>query len=107
MAKKPKKRYYVVWRGLKPGIYPSWDKAKEQVSGYEGAEYKAFSSKTDAEEAFKRSYFEYKGKTTASKKEFSKKELEDINTSLLLHLHHFAEMWYQALYLLCLLALCK
>ena len=83
MGKKPVRKYYVVWRGLKPGIYPSWDKAKEQVSGYEGAEYKAFSSKTDAEEAFNRSYLDYKGKTTTSKKVFSKKELEDIGEPIL------------------------
>lgn len=83
MAKKAVKKYYVVWRGLNPGVYHSWEEAKKQVSGYEGAEYKAFSSEADAKDAFNHSYFDYKGKTTTSKKAFSKKELEDIGAPIL------------------------
>ncbi len=83
MAKKATKKFYVVWRGLKPGIYESWDEAKKQVSGFVGAEYKAFTSRKDAEEAFEKSYLDYKGKATTSKKIFSKKELEDIGEPIL------------------------
>jgi ribonuclease HI len=83
MAKKSAKKYYVVWRGLKPGIYHSWDEAKEQVSGYVGAEYKSFTSLADAEEAFNGNYLDYKGKATTSKKVFSKKELEEIGDPIL------------------------
>ncbi len=83
MPKKVKKKYYVVWRGLKPGIYHSWDEAKAQVSGYVGAEYKAFTTIEDAEEALGKSYLDYKGKTTTSKKVFSKKELEEIGEPIL------------------------
>lgn len=32
--------YYVVRKGLKPGLYNSWQECKEQVDGYSGAEYK-------------------------------------------------------------------
>ena len=83
MAKKASKKYYVVWLGLKPGIYSSWDEAKKQVNGYVGAEYKAFSTREDAEEAFNRNYLDYKGKATTSKKVFSKKELEEIGQPIL------------------------
>jgi len=83
MAKKASKKYYVVWLGLKPGIYSSWDEAKKQVSGYVGAEYKAFSTREDAEEAFGKNYLDYKGKATTSKKVFSKKELEEIGEPIL------------------------
>jgi ribonuclease HI len=30
-----KKKFYVVWKGIKPGIYSSWDDCKAQVSGFE------------------------------------------------------------------------
>jgi len=83
MAKKASIKYYVVWLGLKPGIYSSWDEAKKQVSGYVGAEYKAFSTREDAEEAFGKNYLDYKGKATTSKKVFSKKELEEIGEPIL------------------------
>ncbi len=83
MAKRVSKKYYVVWLGLKPGIYSSWDEAKKQVSGYVGAEYKAFSTREDAEEALGKNYLDYKGKATTSKKVFSKKELEEIGQPIL------------------------
>ncbi|HLQ72157.1 MAG TPA: ribonuclease H family protein [Bacillota bacterium] len=47
-----KKKFYVVWKGRKPGIYTSWDACKEQVHGFQGAEYKAFPTKEEAETAF-------------------------------------------------------
>ena len=62
MAKKNK--FYVVWKGKKTGIFSSWDTCKKQVAGFEGAQYKAFTSKTEAEKAFKKSYNDYKGKDT-------------------------------------------
>ncbi len=56
MAKK--KKYYVVWRGIKPGIYNSWEDCRKQVDGYEGAQYKSFTDKEEAERAFSKSYWE-------------------------------------------------
>ncbi len=41
-------KYYAVKKGKKPGIYESWDECKEQVSGYNGAEYKSFKTKNEA-----------------------------------------------------------
>ena len=62
MAKKNK--YYVVWKGKKTGVFTSWDTCKKQVAGFEGAQYKAFAEKAEAEKAFKKSYNDYKGKDT-------------------------------------------
>ena len=38
----PKNKYYVVWKGKKPGIYDGWDECKRQVIGFNGALYKGF-----------------------------------------------------------------
>ncbi|HHT33564.1 MAG: ribonuclease H family protein [Proteiniphilum sp.] len=46
------KKYYVVWQGVKPGVYDSWDACKAQVTGYEQALYKSFSSRVEAEQAY-------------------------------------------------------
>jgi ribonuclease HI len=48
-----KKKYYVVWKGVTPGIYTNWDECKAQVFGYESAQYKSFSSLEEANKAFR------------------------------------------------------
>ncbi len=50
MAKK--KKYYVVWDGHEPGIYPSWEACQEQINGFPGADYKSYKSKEEAEAAY-------------------------------------------------------
>ena len=47
-----KKKFYVVWEGVKPGIYHSWGECKAQVSGFENALYKSFSTLEEAEKAY-------------------------------------------------------
>ncbi len=47
-----KQKFYVVWQGMVPGVYDSWDACKSQVSGFENARYKSFSSREEAEKAF-------------------------------------------------------
>lgn len=49
--KKPK--FYVVWKGKKPGIYTSWSAAKRQIDGVSGAQYKSYASRAEAESAFR------------------------------------------------------
>ena len=39
-----KQKYYVVWEGLQPGIYLSWDECRAQIEHFKGARYKSFSS---------------------------------------------------------------
>ncbi len=51
-----KQKYYVVWEGLEPGIYESWQACQAQIKGYPGAKYKAFDSKNEAETAFAGNY---------------------------------------------------
>ena len=47
-----KKKFYVVWNGLTPGIYRSWDDCQAQIKGVKGAVYKSFDSKEEAERAY-------------------------------------------------------
>ena len=45
-------KFYVVWRGRKPGIYPTWDLAKTQVDGFQGARFKSYPTHSEAQKAF-------------------------------------------------------
>lgn len=47
------KKYYVVWQGVRPGVYDSWDACKAEVTGYDHALYKSFPSRVEAERAFR------------------------------------------------------
>ncbi len=51
MAKKPK--WYVVLKGVQPGVYTSWDECKAQTIGFQGAHYKSFETAKEAEAAWK------------------------------------------------------
>ena len=64
----PKKKYYVVWKGVEPGVYDSWIECKRQIDGYEGAIYKSFETKDAAEEAYPNGPWEYIGKSAQNKK---------------------------------------
>jgi len=58
-----KKKFYVVWSGLNPGIYHSWDDCQAQIKGVKGAVYKSFDSKEEAERAYASPAYEYIKKT--------------------------------------------
>ena len=60
-----KHKFYVVWKGRRPGIYTSWPEAEQQVRGFAGAEYKSFGSRPEAETAFRAEYGAYKGKSSS------------------------------------------
>ena len=45
MAKRGK--FYVVWEGVEPGVYDSWEEAQEQVTNYPGAKYKSFNTQEE------------------------------------------------------------
>ncbi len=47
-----KKKYYVVWRGRRPGVYAAWSQCAAQVEGFSGASYKSFPTRDEAERAF-------------------------------------------------------
>lgn len=62
-----KKNFYVVWNGVKPGVYNSWAECKAQVEGYDGAIYKSFPTIDAANEAFNNSPWLYVGKNAEKK----------------------------------------
>lgn len=61
----PKQKFYVVWKGRKPGIYKSWEESEKQVKGFVGAQFKAFGSLPEAESAFRSRYEAYKGRPSS------------------------------------------
>lgn len=52
MGSKKRKKFYVVWKGKNEGIYPDWEKCKQQVLGVPGAKYAGFYTLEDANLAF-------------------------------------------------------
>jgi ribonuclease HI len=61
----PKPKYYVVWKGRQPGIYPSWAECERQVKGYVGAEFKAFASLGEARAALAKGYEQHRGRSAS------------------------------------------
>jgi len=53
-----KNKFYVVWKGKKPGIYDTWASCQKEIQGVEGARYMGFPTREEAETAFKGSYEE-------------------------------------------------
>lgn len=51
-----KKKYYVVWTGRITGVFEDWETCKAQVDQFEGAKYKSFESKIEADQAFMEGY---------------------------------------------------
>ncbi len=44
-------KFYVVWQGRKTGVFTSWADCEAQVKGVEGAKYKSFPTRAEAEAA--------------------------------------------------------
>ncbi len=63
-----KKKYYVVWVGMTPGIYKTWDECLQQTKGYPGAKYKSYKSLAEANDAYANGV-EYNTPTKSSAKE--------------------------------------
>jgi ribonuclease HI len=47
------KKFYVVWRGVRTGIFEDWPTTLAQVDGFPGAQYKSFPTRMEAESAFR------------------------------------------------------
>lgn len=54
-----KQKFYVVWDGIEPGIYESWEDCKLQIKNYSQAKYKSFPNKSTAIEAFNMGFYEF------------------------------------------------
>ncbi len=48
------KKFYVVWRGAKTGVFDDWPTTHALVDGFAGAQYKSFPTLSEAEVAFRR-----------------------------------------------------
>ncbi len=59
-----KKKFYVIWKGHKTGVFNSWNICKKHITDYKGAQYKSFALKEAAQKAFKGNYADYVGKET-------------------------------------------
>ncbi len=57
-----KPKFYVVWKGRQPGIYPTWAECAEQVNGYPEAKYKSFPTEAMARAAFENGWQQHVGK---------------------------------------------
>jgi ribonuclease HI len=63
-----KKKYYVVWSGIQPGIYTSWEECQLQITGVKQALYKAFDNLEEAQRAYASPPHEYIGAAKKEKK---------------------------------------
>lgn len=57
----PKQKFYVVWKGVTPGIYTSWTECQLQIKNYKGALYKSFDTREEAEQALASAAHQYVG----------------------------------------------
>jgi ribonuclease HI len=64
MSGKPK--YYVVWKGRKTGVFSTWQECAAQVQGFVGAQYKSFTSRPAAEQAYRGQYVAQAGKPASN-----------------------------------------
>lgn len=55
-----KKKFYVVWAGRITGVFDDWPTCKSQVDQFEGAKYKSFESKIEADQAYRMGYESYR-----------------------------------------------
>jgi ribonuclease HI len=70
-----KQKYYVVWKGRRPGIFETWEDCNAQIHGFTGAVFKSFDNKKLAEQAFKNKSNNYIGRS-AVKSRLKQKELK-------------------------------
>lgn len=54
-----KTKFYTVWNGKTPGVYATWKECEEQVKGVEGAKYKSFDTREEAEKALQGNYWQF------------------------------------------------
>lgn len=50
------KKYYVIWKGAKTGVFDNWAEVQSHTAGRSDAQFMGFPSKADAEAAFAESY---------------------------------------------------
>ena len=63
-----KRHYYVVWNGVTPGVYNTWEECEAQIKGVKQALYKSFGTLAEAERAYASSPYDYIGNKAKSEK---------------------------------------
>ena len=73
---KSKRKYYTVWKGLRTGVFESWEDCKAQIANFEGAQYKSFLTFQLAKTALKGDYKDYVGKSKKLSSNLSESRLK-------------------------------
>ena len=81
--KMAKEKFYVVWEGVTPGVYASWTDCQLQIKGYEGAKYKSFDTREEAERALASSPYAYIGKNAKKKTEAARTGSDTLPASVI------------------------
>lgn len=81
--KMAKEKFYVVWEGVTPGVYTSWTDCQLQIKGYEGAKYKSFDTREEAERALTSSPYAYIGKNAKKKSEAARTGSDTLPASVI------------------------
>ena len=84
--KMAKEKFYVVWEGVTPGVYTSWTDCQLQIKGYEGAKYKSFDTREEAERALTSSPYAYIGKNAKKKSEAARTGSDTLPALSLIHI---------------------
>lgn len=71
------KKYYVVWKGRKAGIFDNWKECEAQVKGLEGALYKSFPDEDSARQAFEGNWRDFIQKKGAAARRVSMRQTAD------------------------------
>ena len=61
------KKYYVVWKGRKTGVFDNWGDCQKSIDGFSGPLYKSFINKGLAERAFRGDPYDYLGRKSTFK----------------------------------------
>lgn len=81
---KGKIKFYTVWKGRNPGVYESWDACQQQIKGFDGAQFKSFESRSEAEQALDKNYWDYISKSSAITKTASAHKSSLSNDAIIL-----------------------
>ncbi|KAL3801051.1 hypothetical protein HJC23_002344 [Cyclotella cryptica] len=66
MAKSKSRKFYAVAKGRVPGIYNTWVECEAQVKGYQGARYKSFPTRDEAESFIRSNSFPFSSSSPQS-----------------------------------------
>lgn len=69
-------KYYVVWKGNKPGVYTNWPECQAQVNNYKNAKFKSYTSKEEAEQAYREGLKKHLEQSSSAGKGTARKSAE-------------------------------